>query len=451
MNLLKSITDQFGGQIVKGLAGNLGIGENEARSSMDGAMPSILGGLISKVATNKGADELFDVVRKDDYSGGMLDNLGSLFGGGTNSSLLKTGASLLPMLLGGSNRMGGILDIAGRLFGGGASRQRSVLSMLAPIAISFISKKLRGGNNLSKKGLVDLLKGQSGYVRDAAHPEMASALGFGDWKGRENEVRATETVHTEHHSEESTGGGLGFLKWLLPLLLLGLLGFFLVRGCGGDTEVKQVQDKQPVKVDRTETKPKPVQNTKPAVKDPVRQNTNTTKPAQTKPAQTKPAQSKPANNNAQQGTTTKPNQSAQNNATTKPAGTVVYTGEAKQFQDAAKAGSSAVINFGALSPDGKALSAPAKAKLDQIADIMKATPALNIEVRGHNKDQGNKIKNGTARAASKVRAGLVQAYLITKGIKAKRIKSVSVGHDEVLANVPPTDDKQKRITIKTVK
>jgi len=403
---------------------------------MNGALPSILGGLINKVGTNAGTDELFDLVKKDDYSGGMLNNLGSLFGGGTNNSLLKTGAGLLPMLLGGSNRMGGILDIAGRVFGGGASRQRSVLSMLAPLVISFIGKRLRGGNNMSKSGLVDLLRGQRGYVRDAAHPEMAKALGFADWKDDEKQIRREERVHTtERYQEENTGGGLGFLKWLLPLLLLGLLGMFLMRGCSGDNDVKKVESKkEPVKIEKTQPKPKPVETKKPAAQQPVKQNTNTTnqQPATNITSQ-KPPVRKGVNNT---GTT---------------AGTTTYTGQAKMFQDAAKAGTSTVVNFGTLSPDGKALSAPAKARLDQIADIMKATPGLKIEVRGHNKDQGNKVKNGAARATSKVRAGLVQAYLQTRGIKGNRIKTTSLGHDEPLAGVPATDDKQKRITIKTTK
>jgi len=395
---------------------------------MNGALPSILGGLINKVGNNKGTDELFDLVKKDDYSGGMFDNLGSLFGGGTNSSLLKTGAGLLPMLLGGSNRMGGI-------FG----------------------KRLRGGNNMNKSGLVDLLKGQAGYVKEAAHPEMAKALGFADWKDGEREVRREERVHTTEHHEEKSAGGLGFLKWLLPLLLLGLLGMFLMRGCSGDTDVKKVESKkEPVKIENTQPKPKPVETQKPATQQPVKQNTNTTNQqpvkqntntTNQKPAANttqKPPVRKGVNNNAAGN---KANQTNANQATS----TKTYTGEAKMFQEAAKAGTSTVVNFGSLSPDGKALSAPAKARLDQIAEIMKTTPGLNIEVRGHNKDQGNKIENGTARAASKVRAGLVQAYMITKGIKGNRIKTTSIGHDEPLAGVAATDDKQKRITIKTTK
>ncbi len=446
MNLLKLLTDQFGGQIVKGLAGNLGIGENDARSSMNGALPSILGGLINKTGTNAGADELFDLVKKDDYSGGMLDNLGSLFGGGTNSSLLKTGAALLPMLLGGKNRMGGILDIAGRVFGGGASRQRSVLSMLAPLVISFISKRLRGGNNMSKSGLLDLLKGQRSYVKEAAHPEMAKALGFADWKDDSREVRREEHVHTtEHQHKESAGGGMGFLKWLLPLLLLGLLGMLVMRGCG-DKEVESA--KAPVKTETTKPKPKPVENKKPVAtqKPPVKQNTNN----QNQIKQNTNTTQKPAANKATPKPPVRKGINNKNNAT-KGAGTATYTGEAKMFQEAAKAGTSTVVNFGSLSPDGKALSPAAKTRLDQIAEIMKTTPGLKIDVRGHNKDQGNKVKNGSARAASKVRAGLVQAYLITKGIKGNRIKSTTLGHDEPLAGVPATDDKQKRITIKTTK
>jgi len=69
-----------------------------------------------------------------------------------------------------------------------------------------------------------------------------------------------------------------------------------------------------------------------------------------------------------------------------------------------------------LAQDGKALSAPAKKRLGQITTIMKGKPTLNIEVRGYNKDLGNKVKNGPARAASKIRAGLVQAYLEVKKV-----------------------------------
>jgi len=441
MNLVKLLTDQFGGQIVKGIAGNLGVGEKDARSSMEGALPSILGGLINKVGTSSGADELYDVVNGKDYDGGMLNNLGSLFGGGTNSSLLKTGAGLLPMIFGGRSTMGNVIDIAGRVFGGGASRQRSVLSMLAPLVISFIGKRLRGGNNMNKSGLIDLLTGQKRNVVDAAHPEIAKELGFGNWASGNREVRTESTAHRTEYQEEKKGGG--FLKWLLPLLLLGGLGLFLMRSCGGDAEVKKTTTKTE-QIDRTE---------KPATKAPVKQNTQTPPPA--KQNIQKPVETKQPVKTAPKANTPKPKAATNANAPVKTAtaaaGSKVYTGEAKMFQDAANANKSTVVNFGSLSPDGKALSEPARKKLDLIAEIMQQTPALNIEVRGHNKDHGNKIKNTPARAASKVRAGLVQAYLQTKGVKGNRIKTTSIGHDELVQGIAPDDDKQKRITIKTVK
>jgi len=531
------LVDQFGGQIVSGLAGNLGLGEADARGAIDGALPSILGGLINKVGTSAGTDELFDIVNDDQYGGGMLDNLGSLFGGGENSSLLQTGLKLLPLILGGGSKMGTVLDIAGRVFGGGAGRSKSVFGMLAPLVISFIGKRLRGGNGMSKSGLVDLLLGQKQNVATRANPEIAREMGFSHWLDRTANVSEShheaggyreETTHTTtHHAEQKTGGG--FPKWLWPLLLLGLLGFLafsLMRGCGG-TEVERertIDRKQDTQIERKAAPEKkiegnrqPVKNQKPVVNNqiknnttktnqvvssqPVRNNTtttttttntntntgvttttNVTRPGKTTTTSTNSGgvtttatNTRPGRGNTSTantgGTTTtttttgKPTRAGATTTTTSTgttgtatggtrAGTTqggsTYTGASKQFNDAATSGSSSVINFGSVSQDGKALSASARAQLDQIAAIMKANPNMSIEVRGHNKDHGNKVQNGSARAASKVRAKLVEAHLVTKGIGASRIKTKSLGHDEVLGGVAGTDDRQKRITIRTM-
>lgn len=500
------LVDQFGGQIVSGLAGNLGLGENDARGAIDGALPSILGGLINKVGTSAGTDELFDIVKDDEYGGGMLDNLGSLFGGGENSSLLQTGLKLLPLILGGGSKMGTVLDIAGRVFGGGQSRSKSVFGMLAPLVISFIGKRLRGSDNgMNKSGLVDLLLGQKQNVATRANPEIAKEMGFSHWLDRTANVSSTtegsdgyreERTHTTtHHEEEKTGGG--FPKWLWPLLLLGLLGFLafsLMKGCGGnEVENRTIDKKQDTKIERQATPNKkiegnkqPVKNQKPVVNNqiksnstktnqvvtsqPVRTNTstttttnNTTTTTTNNATNTRPGRGNTSTANSGSTTTTSTTTPGRAGATTTTGtaasggtrsgstqGGSTYTGASKQFNDAATSGASSVINFGSVSPDGKALSAAARAQLDQIAAIMKANPDMKIEVRGHNKDHGNKVQNGTARAASKVRAKLVEAHLATKGVGASRVKTSSLGHDEVLGGVAATDDKQKRITIKTM-
>lgn len=504
MDLIKMLVDQFGGQIVSGLAGNLGLGEDDARGAIDGALPSILGGLINKVGTSAGTDELFDIVKDDEYGGGMLDNLGSLFGGGENSSLLQTGLKLLPLILGGGSKMGTVLDIAGRVFGGGSGRSKSVFGMLAPLVLSFIGKRLRGDNGMSKSGLVDLLLGQKQNVATRANPEIAKEMGFSHWLDRTANVSSTsessdgyreERTHTTtHHEEEKTGGG--FPKWLWPLLLLGLLGFLafsLMKGCGGnEVENRTIDKKQDTKIERQaapdkkiEGNKQPVKNQKPVVNNqvknnttktnqvvstqPVRNNTTTTTTTTTtnNATNTRPGKSNTstANTGSNTSTTTTTGRPGRAGATTTTgttgtassgtrAGTTqggsTYTGVSKQFNDAATSGSSSVINFGSVSSDGKALSASARAQLDQIAAIMKANPNMNIEVRGHNKDHGNKIENGSARAASKIRAKLVEAHLATKGIGASRVKTKSLGHDEVLGGVAATDDRQKRITIRTL-
>jgi len=509
MDLIKMLVDQFGGQIVSGLAGNLGMGEDDARSAIDVSLPSILGGLINKVGTSAGTDELYDIVQEDEFGGGMLENLGGLFSGGENSGILQTGLKLLPLILGGGNKMDNVLDIAGRVFGGGQGRAKSVFGMLAPIVISFISKRLTGGGNMSKSGLVDMLLGQKQNVATRANHEIAKEMGFSHWLDRTANVSEThegsagyreEVSHTTHHEEEKKGGG--FPKWLWPLLLLGLLGFLgfsLWKGCGGTDVDRVINKSQDTKIEKQVTPERNVEGNKQPVRNqkPVTNNQNTNNNTKNQVTSTTPATSttstgtvtnnntttttttntRPGKNNTtttNSGNTTTTTGTATNNrgnrggATTTTTGTTgttgtagkdragtkqagsTYTGASKQFNDAATSGGSTVINFGQVSQDGKALSSAARAQLDQIAEIMKANPNMKIEVRGHNKDHGNKIENGTARAASKVRAKLVEAHLVTKGVGAGRIKTDAIGHDEVLGGVPATDDRQKRITIRTL-
>ncbi len=466
MDLMKLLLDQFGDDIVKGLAGNLNIGASDAKSGLSGILPSLLGGLINKADTRSGAEELFDVVSKN-HGGGILDDLAGAFGKTGDNSLLNIGSALLPMILGGSSQSNSIFDIAGRVLGGGSGRSKSLMSMAAPILLGFIGKQIKGKG---VQGLINLLMGQKEHVAKAAHPELASALGFNKWTtassssshssgSTSRETSSTTTTTTARREEETSGGG-GFPKWLWPLLLLGLLGlllFGLLRGCGGDADgTKKVGTKDTKKIEQRDNRTKTNTNTN--VKKGANTNVNTNKGVNTTTSSTTTttggtttttSTTRPGNNAG--GTTTTSGSEAASTTTNSgvsnrpgTSGGASYTGFAQQFSTA-KSGST--VDFGNLSPDGKALSAAAKTQLDQVADIMKANPAMNIMINGHNKDHGNKVENTSARAASKIRAKLVEAHLVTKGIKPNRMKTKSQGHDMPVSGAAPTDDKNKRISI----
>lgn len=444
MDIMKTLVNQFGGQIIEGLAGNLGLGAKEAENSLSGALPAILGGLINKVGSNAGADELFDVVKKDD--GGILDNIAGAFGGG---SLLNTGLALLPMLMGGQSKMGMVADLAGRLLGIGG-KSRSVLGMVAPLLMGFIGRQVKE-KALGKQGFIDMLLGQKEHVKKAAHPEMASLLGFSNWGGGQTRSvessssgsqRTRETVETttRHVEEEKKGGGLGFLKMLLPLLLLALLGWFLMKSCGGGAADGVKEDGRVKAGDKAK-----------AQTEQKTTRTNTNKTATSKDRSGTATASGTAAGSTTGGTAPGKVDGKSGSVTGGDAGGDVkgsagggtFTGKAGEL---ANGKSGTVVNFGTVS-DGKILTSEAKRIFDQVAEVMKANPDMKIDIRAHSKDHGNAIENGTARAACKIRAGLVQAYLKAKGVALSRVKSSSLGKKEPMSGVDPKDDKQKRIEI----
>lgn len=456
MDIVKTLMSQFGPSIVKGLAGNLGLGSNETESALGSILPTLLGGMADSVGTQSGAEELFKTVTAKENSGGLLDNLGSAFGGDSGSTLLKAGSALLPMLLGGQSKSSTIIDIAGRLLGIGGGKSKSLMSLAAPVLLNFIGKKVLG-DKLNAGGLKDLILGQREHIGGRIPSEISKEMGWSNWTkasaghSAEREVRKETTTHRETaHVEEKKGGGM---KWLWPLLLLGLLGFLayslLGKGCGS-TDSHDGHKTEKVQKDHTSgtthTRDTKVNNnTKTNTGTATRTQTNATNSTNTNAGTTTSTTSGTVNTTTTT-TTAGGATTAAAGAASGGASTATYTGVASQFNTAASSGSG-IVNFGNVSPDGKVLSAAAKATFDQVAAIMKANPNMKIDIRGHNADKGGPGKNTAAKGASKVRAGLVQAYLIAKGIKGTRMSTSSLGHSNPIAGKDAKDESNKRISI----
>ena len=100
MNLLGMLQDQVTGQLASQASKLLGEKESGITSALGGAFPAILGSVINKSADKEGAAGLMDMIGGVD--GGMLDNIGDLFGGGESSvsKLSESGGGMLDMLLG---------------------------------------------------------------------------------------------------------------------------------------------------------------------------------------------------------------------------------------------------------------------------------------------------------------------------------------------------------------
>lgn len=81
--------------------------------------------------------------------------------------------------------------------------------------------------------------------------------------------------------------------------------------------------------------------------------------------------------------------------------------------------------------DDSSLTEPSKVQLKENVDWIKKNPNLDIQVEGHCDERGSTEYN---LALGDRRAKSVKAYLVTMGIPAKRIRTVSYGKEKKIDN-----------------
>jgi len=84
--LLDLLNSPMGKQLISGVAGQTGQPENKTGDILSMAMPLLLGAMKKNVATPQGAQGLMSAL-SNKHDGGILDDLGGLFGGGVDEAV----------------------------------------------------------------------------------------------------------------------------------------------------------------------------------------------------------------------------------------------------------------------------------------------------------------------------------------------------------------------------
>ncbi len=226
VNIIDLLKGQLGSAAINKVAELIGENPSNTSSAMNTIIPSLLGGLVQKGATQDGASSILDMLNNGKYDGSMFNNLLGLLGDGSKTSaLMKAGSIALPFILGG--KKAGITSLITQMTGFGSKSSNSLMSLLAPMVLGMIGKQVKS-KGMGLSGLMELLSGQKEHVADALPAEMNSLLGFGN-------TSSSSSSHTSTPKPASTGGGSSPMKWLLPLLVLAGLGYFLSKNsCAGD-------------------------------------------------------------------------------------------------------------------------------------------------------------------------------------------------------------------------
>ncbi|WP_273444938.1 OmpA family protein [Neolewinella agarilytica] len=245
-NILDNLKGMITPEMMGTISNQLGESKGGVESALSGILPSILGGMVQKAeGGNFGA--IFDMLKGENNFdlGDLIGMMGS--GNLAQNDPRDIGGGLLGSLLG--NKTGGLIDAISGMAGINKKSSSSLLGMAAPFIMSFLAKKIRG-EKLDAGGLASILLSQKGSIMSAIPAVLSAVLGFGKQSAVSHATGAVSNTtkaataavgNTASRVRDAapavsapTGGGLGFLKWLLPLLLLGALAWFGLKSCGDD-------------------------------------------------------------------------------------------------------------------------------------------------------------------------------------------------------------------------
>ncbi len=221
INLLDLIKENVSDDVVSTLAGFLGESPQNTTSALGSAIPSILAGLMNKSADSQGASTIFNLLSQGGHDGGILTNLVGAFAGGEGTSkLLSTGATLLSSVLG--NKVDGVANLVANASGISKTSSNSLLGLLMPLVFGVIGKTAKAQGITSAAGLASFLASQSGFLKNFLPAGLGSILGMA---GLSDLGKTASAASSRVVEEESSG--FSWLPWLLLPLLFALGWGFL--------------------------------------------------------------------------------------------------------------------------------------------------------------------------------------------------------------------------------
>lgn len=152
--ILDLLNSDLGKQIIGGVSGQTGQPKNKTADVLSMALPVLMGAMKKNAATPEGAQGLMSAL-SGKHDGGILDNLGGLFGGGVDKSVTDDGAGILGHILGG--KQPAVESALSQKAGIDAGSVGQILKVAAPILMGYLGKQTRQNNVKDASGLGGLL------------------------------------------------------------------------------------------------------------------------------------------------------------------------------------------------------------------------------------------------------------------------------------------------------
>jgi OmpA-OmpF porin, OOP family len=217
--------------VVRNASSLVGESESATQQTLNGAVPSILGGLTNMVASPEGASSLSGLIRDGGYVA-VADNARSLFSGGSaTSNMLSAGQQLLGTVFGG--RTSSIAELVGKSAGVTTNSATKLMSLAVPLVLGVLGKRA-SAQGLNASGLANALLSEKSDISAALPAGVSQMLRPGPVAVKRDEPTETTTrepMHIEHFAEQPRAYAEPAkprgMPWL-PLLLAALAALALL-------------------------------------------------------------------------------------------------------------------------------------------------------------------------------------------------------------------------------
>ncbi|WP_316751133.1 OmpA family protein [Pedobacter gandavensis] len=246
MNLIEMLKNEVSGNVISSLSQKAGVTEDQVKTGFSAGIPAVLAGILKNGA---GGGFLDSILPGASGSAAAPEDLLN----GSDDSLLNKGKSMLGSLFG--NDSGSVTNAVASATGLPEGKSAGLLAMIVPLVTGMISK-LMASKGWSVSDLLGKLFESKNEIAAALPAGLSSSLGIGNINLPKVDIPDVPKVAAHRASpippvsvpNRDTGGG--FIKWLLPLIVVIVALWWMLgkKGCN-ETAVTSTVDSVTASID----------------------------------------------------------------------------------------------------------------------------------------------------------------------------------------------------------
>lgn len=252
MNLIELLKNEVSDKVISSLSQKAGVSEDQVKTGFSAGIPAILAGILKNGA---GGNSGFLGKIMSGITGSSTDNNPTDILNGSEDSLLEKGKSLLGGLFG--NDTSAVTNSLSSSTGLSPEKSTGLLAMIAPLVTGFISK-IMASNGWNFKDLLGKIFESKADIAAALPQGLGDSLGLANIKMPEVNIPKVEVPKVEvpkvpplkYGSVPEPKSGGGFLKWLIPILIVLIAAWWLMSRSGcNETKTEGMTDPLSTRVD----------------------------------------------------------------------------------------------------------------------------------------------------------------------------------------------------------